>query len=569
MINKRLIATSKQSMRYVKQIALLQILAMLMNVLLVFTVADFFSDAYYGNSRNYLAVIAVYLVVIATRAWLKQNIATLGAKTASEVKVRLRTTIYQKMLDLGGKYTDKMSTAEVVQVASEGVEQLEMYFANYLPQFFYCMVAPLILFLLVAGISFKAALVLFLCVPLIPISIVIVQKISKKLLAKYWGLYTGLGEDFLENIQGMTTLKIYGADEVYHKQMNQSAENFRKVTMKVLTMQLNSIIIMDVIAYGGASLGAIIAIIELQKGTLGFFGACVIILLSAEFFLPMRLLGSFFHVAMNGMSASKKMFEILDMKPHVQGEVEIEGQEIAFHHVRFSYDAQKTILQDISFVAKQGLTSIVGVSGSGKSTISSLLVAKLEGYHGEIIIGQHSLSTLNRNSLYQNITRVTDKGYIFEGTVRTNLQMAKPEATTLEMVAVLKRANIWALFAQQSGLDTAISERGANLSGGEKQRLNIARALLKDSPIYIFDEITSNIDVESEDDIMQVILLLAKTKTVVLISHRLQNVVQSNQILMLKEGGIIERGTHSDLLALDGEYAALYNTQKELEGVRL
>ncbi len=471
MINKRLIATSKESMRYVKQIALFQILAMLMNVLLVFAVADFFSDVYCGNSRNYLAVIAVYLLVIATRAWLKRQIATLGGKTSSEVKVRLRTTIYQKMLDIGGKYTDKMSTAEVVQVASEGVEQLEMYFANYLPQFFYCMVAPLILFLLVSGISFKAAFVLFLCVPLIPISIVIVQKISKKLLAKYWGLYTGLGEDFLENIQGMTTLKIYGADEVYHKQMNQSAENFRKVTMKVLTMQLNSIIIMDVIAYGGASLGAIIAITELQKGALGFFGACVIILLSAEFFLPMRLLGSFFHVAMNGMSASKKMFEILDMKQQVQGKAEIEGQGIAFQNVSFSYDVQKTILRDISFVAKQGLTSIVGVSGSGKSTISSLIVAKLEGYHGEIIIGQHALRTLTRDSLYRNITRVTDKGYIFEGTVRTNLQMAKPEATMFEMVAVLKRANIWALFEQQNGLDTAISERGANLSGGRKATL--------------------------------------------------------------------------------------------------
>ncbi len=569
MLNKRLIATSKHSMKYVRRIAACQIAAMLLNIVLVVAIARFLSDMYHGNALPYAAVLRVYVLACVGRALLKRQIATLGAKTASAVKVHLRTTIYQKMLDLGGKYTDKFSTAQVVQVASEGVEQLELYFANYLPQFFYCMIAPLILFVVVCGIHVPAAIVLFLCVPLIPVSIVIVQKIAKKLLAKYWGLYTQLGDDFLENIQGMTTLKIYEADAYYHQKMNQSAENFRKVTMKVLSMQLNSIIVMDVVAYGGASLGAIMAIIALQNGQITFFGACVIVLLSSEFFLPMRLLGSFFHVAMNGMSASKKMFEILDLPVPEEGLNDVNGQEITFCDVHFSYDGEKPILRHVSFTAAQGLTAIVGESGSGKSTISSLVIAKIDGYEGDILIGAHERTGISRAALSRAITRVTDKGYLFEGTVRSNLHMAKPDATDGEMIAALERTQIWSLFAGMDGLDTTVQERGVNFSGGEKQRLNIARALLKDSPIYIFDEITSNIDVESEDAIMQVILALSQEKTVLLISHRLQNVVQADQILMLKDGEIAARGTHEELLRCGGDYAVLYNTQKELEGVRL
>lgn len=566
MINPRLIKTSKESLKYVIYIAICQIVAMLANICLIFAIGDFVRDIYLQLQPNYTFTICVYVGVIAVRYWLKKITAQLGVKASSQVKVTLRTKIYDKILKLGGKYTDKVSTAEVVQVASEGVDQLEMYFASYLPQFFYCMSAPLILFIILANISFKASFVLFICVPIIPISIIIVQKIAKKLLAKYWGLYTSLGDDFLENIQGMTTLKIYGADQQYHDNMNNSAENFRKITMKVLMMQLNSIIIMDVIAYGGASLGAIMSILELQKGNIDIFGACVIILLSAEFFLPMRLLGSFFHIAMNGMSACKKMFKLLDMTEPESGAEEITHGSVEFSNVGFAYDDTKDILKNITFTANKGLTSIVGVSGSGKSTISSLLIGKITGYSGSIKISD--CQNINRQSIYKNITRVTEKGYIFAGTVRTNLQMADPNASEETMTNVLKQANVWELFKGLRGLDTKILERGTNLSGGEKQRLNIARALLKDSKIFIFDEVTSNIDVESEDDIMKVILTLAKDKTVLLISHRLQNVVSSDNILMLKNGEITEQGTHENLMKNNLDYAELFTTQKELEEVR-
>lgn len=566
MINKRLINTSKKSLNYVFEITFYQIISMLLNIALIFQIASFFDDIYNKSNPNYIQTIVVYAVVITFRSLLKKKIAKLGVLASSEVKVNLRTLIYKKILNIGGKYTEKISTAEVTQVASEGVEQLEMYFASYLPQFFYCMTAPIILFGILSFISFKASFVLFLCVPLIPISIVIVQKIAKKLLAKYWGIYTSLGDDFLENVQGMTSLKIYGADEHYHKEMNKSAENFRKITMKVLTMQLNSIIIMDIVAYGGASLGAIMAIKELQNGSIEFFGAVVIILLASEFFLPMRLLGSFFHIAMNGMSASKKMFKILDLEEKNDGIDEVKTSKVEFENVTFSYDGTKEILKNISFEATRGLTSIVGVSGSGKSTISSLIVSKLDAKG--VKIGENEILKISRKSLFEHITRVTDKGYIFEGTVRSNLMMACENASDDEMISVLKKANVWALFEKMDKLDTKILERGSNLSGGEKQRLNIARALLKDSEIYIFDEVTSNIDAESEDDIMKVILELAKFKTVILISHRLQNVVSSDNILMLKDGEIKEKGTHDELLEQKGEYATLFLKQKELEEVR-
>lgn len=570
MINKRLIKMSQSSTKHVVKISVYQVLAMLANVVLIFGISNLFMNIYTGNQVNYVKIILIYGFVILVRVVLKIQIANEAVKASSSVKIMLRTKIYQKMLDLGGKYSEKFKTAEVVQVASEGIDQLEMYFSSYLPQFFYCMTAPILLFIILSTISFKASFVLFICVPLIPISIVIVQKIAKKLLAKYWGLYTGLGDDFLENIQGMTSLKIYGADEFYHNEMNKSAENFRKITMKVLTMQLNSIIIMDLVAYGGASLGAIISILELQSGNIDLFGACVIILLASEFFLPMRLLGSFFHIAMNGLSASKRMFKILDMLDEEDRNQEItdEKYDISFKNVSFSYDNDKIVLKNINFTAGTGLTSIVGVSGSGKSTISSLITTKMTNFDGEIMISDKNINKICKNDIYKNITKITDRGYIFEGTVRSNLQMANPYATDEMMINVLKKANIWEMFSSLVGLDSKINQRGSNLSGGEKQRLNIARAMLKDSPIYIFDEVTSNIDCESEDDIMKVILNIAKDKTVILISHRLQNVVKSDKILMLKNGEITEEGTHKILIDANKDYAELFNTQKSLEEVR-
>lgn len=573
MINKRLIKLSSESMVNIKNIVICQLLSMLSNVVLIFTIASHITAIYLNQKPDIMRTVITFISVIIIRAILKIVISKQGVIAASSVKIKLRKAIYNKILKLGGNYTNNVSTAEVVQVSSEGVEQLEMYFANYLPQFFYCMTAPLILFIILSQISFISAFVLFICVPLIPISIVIVQKIAKKLLSKYWSLYAGLGDSFLENIQGMTTLKIYGADEEYHKDMNKNAQNFREITMKVLSMQLNSIIVMDIVAYGGASLGAILAITQLINQQIDITGACIIILLASEFFLPMRMLGSFFHIAMNGMAASKKIFNILDMEEPKEGSIIIEEipnnlNKIELENISFSYNNENTILSNINLSIPTGLTSIVGVSGSGKSTIVSLLISKYTDYQGEIKVFGNNILDINKSSLYKNITRVTDKGYIFTGSVYDNLLMADENASKEEMISVLKKANIWELFEQNDGLDTMILERGSNLSGGEKQRLNIARALLKNSKIYIFDEVTSNIDSESEDDIMKIIRKIAETKIVILISHRLQNVVKSDNIYMLHQGEIVESGNHEKLISNNSYYHELYNTQWELEKIR-
>lgn len=568
MINKRLLSLAEDSLTHVKIIVASQVLGMLAHVLLIFMVASQIQGFYQGEAVSLVTVIQVYLLVILVRSTLKGIIAKRGAMAGAGVKIRLRKAIYQKILALGGRESN-LSTAELVQVSSEGVEQLELYFANYLPQFFYCMTAPLLLFLILAQIHFYAAFVLFLCVPFIPISIMVVQKIAKKLLSKYWTLYANLGDSFLENIQGLTTLKVYGADEAYHQEMNENAQHFRKITMKVLSMQLNSIIIMDIIAYGGASLGAILSIQALAQGQVDLMGAIVIILLASEYFLPMRLLGSYFHIAMNGMAASKKIFAFLDEPLPPEGGTRILSKEggIALESVNFSYQEGKEILSQISFTVEKGMTALVGVSGCGKSTITSLLMGKYPQYQGSIRLFGIELRDICFPSLYKEVTRVSDTPYLFGGTVAENLRMGKATATSEEMIVVLEQANIWTLFQEREGLDTILTEGGSNLSGGEKQRLNLARALLKETSVYLFDEVTSNIDVESEDAIMKVIQALAKEKIVILISHRLANVVKADQILFLQEGRITETGNHASLLAQNQHYATLYQTQEGLENL--
>ncbi len=573
MLNKRLLQFSKKTMTHVWLSVASQNFALLATVFLIQQVASHFQEIALQKDLNYLGILVIFFLVMILRSKVKRIVAKQGAMAGAEVKSKLRCEIYEKILRLGGSYTSHFSTAELVQISSEGVEQLELYFANYLPQFFYCMIAPLLLFGLLWEKSFWAAFVLFLCVPLIPISIIIVQKIAKKLLGKYWALYANLGDSFLENVQGLTTLKIYGADQHYHKKMNESAENFRKITMKVLSMQLNSIIIMDLVAYGGASLGSIVALTEFEKGVISLADCATIILLAAEFFLPMRLMGSYFHIAMNGMAAWEKISKVLDIPKVEDGKEWLGNREavLSLEGVSFSYqngNNDKEILKDITFTAKTGLTALVGVSGSGKSTIASLLCRNHSPSQGTITLTHIPLKDFQLASLRHEICKVTHNPYLFTGTVAENLAMAKANATEEEMITVLKQGKIWDFFQSQEGLDTVIQERGSNLSGGEKQRLNLARSLLKDCKIYIFDEVTSNIDVESEEAIMNVILDLAKTKTVLLISHRLQNVQQADQILFLKQGKILESGKHQELLANKSAYAQLFETQSALEKIR-
>ena len=454
-------------------------------------------------------------------------------------------------------------------MSTEGVEQLETYFGKYLPQLFYSLIAPLTLFIILCRVSLKASVILLICVPLIPISIVVVQKIAKKLLNKYWSIYTGLGDSFLENLQGLTTLKIYQADQQKADEMDVESQNFRKITMKVLTMQLNSTSVMDIVAYGGAAIGMAVAVSEFLKGNISVAGTLCIVLLASEFFLPLRLLGSFFHIAMNGMAASDKIFKILDLPEPQAGEKTLPdgALDVTLKDVHFSYEEDREILKGIGLNLPAGsFVSLVGESGCGKSTIAGILAAKNRGYNGEITIGGVPLNEVNETNLMQRVVLVRHNSYLFKGTVEENLKMAKPDATKEEMEAVLQKVNLLGFLQTQDGLQTQLLEKASNLSGGQCQRLVIARALLRtDSAVYIFDEAASNIDVESEELIMNVIHELAKTKTVLLISHRLANVVKSDKIYFLKDGEIKESGKHDELMSQNGAYRHLYESQMALE----
>ncbi|MBR1684352.1 MAG: ABC transporter ATP-binding protein/permease, partial [Clostridia bacterium] len=468
---------------------------------------------------------------------------------------------------LGPGYHEKVSTGEVIQVAVEGIDQLETYFGRYLPQFFYAILAPIILFIVLSQVSLKAAAALFVCVPLIPIAIMLVQTLAKNLLRRYWGRYTQLGDTFLENMQGLTTLKIYGADAKKHEEMNEKAEEFRFITMKVLTMQLNSIIIMDIVAYGGAALGVILAVIEAMQGHIEVYQAFAIIMLSADFFLPMRTLGSYFHIAMNGMAASDKLFGMLRLEEDADGERSVQRPlTVMAQGLTFSYDGERDALKDVSLTIPEGsLTAVVGESGCGKSTLAALIYGQEKGYLGSLKIGKDEVYHLSSKSLRETITMVSSGSYIFAGTVRENLQMGKPDATEEEMIRALQTARIWEWLKTEGGLDREITPEGSSLSGGQRQRIALARALLHDTPFYIFDEATSNIDVESEQDIMEAIESFRGKKTVLLITHRLENAVPADCIHVLDAGCLVGSGTHEALMQESAKYRELYTAQATYE----
>lgn len=571
MIKTRLIRLLSDSKKYIVYNIIWQWIALLTQVVIVFTVTNILEQVMAGHfiAAEVRYKIAILIIMLMIRYKSDKMAAKASYGAGIDVKRQLRQTIYDKILRLGTSYQEKITTSEIVQLSTEGVEQLETYFGKYLPQFFYSLLAPLTLFIILSFTSVKASAVLLICVPLIPLSIVAVQKIAKRLLSKYWRLYAKLGDSFLENLQGLTTLKIYQADEKYAKQMDEESDHFRRITMKVLTMQLNSTSVMDIVAYGGAAVGMAVAGDEYLRGNINFAGALTIILLASEFFLPLRLLGSYFHIAMNGMAASDKIFVFLDMEESVKGTKKFPevNQNIRLDNVHFSYDVGREILKGINVtIPEKSFVCLAGVSGCGKSTIVSMLAGKNKGYTGEITIGDKKLSEISEKELMKNITLVRHNSYLFGGSVRDNLLMAKPDATEIEMQAVLQRVNLWEFMESQNGLDTLLNENAGNLSGGQCQRLALARALLHNTPIYIFDEATSNIDVESEEMIMKVITELAKIKTVILISHRLANVVDSDKIYVLKEGVITEYGTHQDLMDARNDYYEMYRKQRQLEG---
>lgn len=569
MIDKRLIGIVPGSMRYVGASVALQWASLVANMGMVLAICRTLSALWAGTAgEKDLVLLAVCVVSAAVvRGLAAMGSARMGFLASREVKRTLRHRIYEKLLRLGPSYREDVRTSEVVQVAVEGCDQLETYFGAYLPQFFYAMLAPLTLFAVLSAVSVLSAAVLLVCVPLIPVAIVAVQRWAKKLLGKYWGQYTALGDTFLENLQGLTTLKIYQADEFKQQEMNEQAESFRKITMKVLTMQLNSITIMDLIAYGGAALGVILAATQFASGKIGLDGCLLIILLSADFFIPMRLLGSYFHIAMNGMAASDKIFRLLDLpEPEPKTGSVPAGCTIECRNLRFSYEPEREILHGVDMSFPRGsFTAVVGESGCGKSTVSAILMGRNKNYSGSVTVGGTELSEIDEGSLMRAVTYVSHRSYLFKGSVRANLLMGKPDASDAELWQVLERVNLADFLRGEDGLDTQLAERAANLSGGQCQRLALARALLHDSEVYIFDEATSNIDVESENDIMREIHALAGVKTVILISHRLANVVLADNIYVMEGGNVAESGTHGQLLAGRGVYARLWTAQSELE----
>ena len=572
MINKKLLSFDRGALRYVGLNVLFQWLGMLCNVVFVTIVAHLIGDVFAGTltMAAFEKGLLICIITVPVRYGLTLCASSMSDRASKDVKRTLRSSIYEKLTRLGAGYSETVATSEVVMLASEGVEQIDTYFAKYLPQLFYSLLAPVTLFLLLVDVHARSAIILLCCVPLIPMSIVAVQKFAKKLLDKYWGEYTTLGDSFLENIQGLTTLKIYQADGWKHEEMNKQAERFRKITMKVLTMQLNSVTLMDLMAYGGAGLGIISAVAAFAKGQISLTAALTIILLAADFFLPLRLLGSYFHIAMNGAASAEKIFKLLAADEPKDGTQSVDSAktELALEHVTFGYEKDRTILHDVSLIIPQGsFVSLVGESGCGKSTIAAILSGARTGYTGAVTLGGVPVKELKEESRLRSMTVVPHNAAIFKGTVGSNLRMAAPAADDAALWAALEQVNFADFCRSQQGLETPLHEGGSNLSGGQRQRLAMARALLHDSPIYLFDEATSNVDAESENDIMKAIRSLAGTKTVILISHRLANVVDSDCIYVMENGTIAEQGKHDTLLAAGGAYSRLYNAQKQLENL--
>ena len=566
----RLIKLLKGSGKYIIYQIAWQWLSLLAQIAIVWQVTQLIDEAWQKSitRSDVLMTIGIVSAGLIVRFICDRLYSRACYLASVDVKRVLREQIYRKVLWLGPSYREQIRTSEIVQMTGEGVEQLETYFGRYLSQFLYALLAPFSLFIIISRISLRTAVVLLAAVPLIPIVIMLVMFIARKILGNYFDIYYGLGDSFLEKLQGMTTLKIYRADRRAVEQIDSESEQFRKITMKVLMMQLNSTSIMDIIAYGGAAAGIISALTEFSDRNINVSGVLMCIFLAAEFFLPMRLLGSFFHIGMNGMKASDRIFAFLDLPEQKRGEEEIAGNkiDISLDNVSFSYDESREVLHDISMNIDSGsLVSIVGVSGSGKSTIAGILLGKNHYYSGSIKVNGTEHREISSKSLMENFTMIGHNSWGFKGTVRENLLMGNPRATEAEMIEALDKVNLKSFLEAQNGLDTRVESNASNLSGGQKQRLALARALLHDTPVYIFDEATSNIDADSEEIIMATVKQISKERTVILISHRLANVIDSDAIYMLKDGEIIEKGTHEELMRLKGNYEKIFSEQSELE----
>ena len=571
MIDKNLLRLLGGNKKYIFYTVALMVLGLFANVGITASICWAINlaihyDEYSGGAIIFLWPAVCAAVGIAVRYTASRLVGDLKDTLGRKAKKELREKVYNKIVRLGVRSTDGMSMAGLTQVSMEGVEQLDLYYSSYIPQFFYAMLAPFILFGITVGIEWRVALVLLCCVPLIPVSIIAVSRYAKKIFAKYWGKYTSMGDSFLDSVQGLKELKIFKADEAQHKKMNETSEDFRKITMKVLVMQLASTTIMDLVAYGGAGLGIAMAIISVIYCELSPIAALFLILVAVDFFLPLRAFGSAFHVAMNGASAGKKILSLLEQPDPVWGEEEVADTEIKVDGVTFSYDGKRDVLKNVTMTfPKKGMTSIVGESGCGKSTVVNMLFGAFRPKAGVVTVGGKALERLSRSSYYSHLAVVSYNTYIFNETVRANFILANKKVTDDEIYTALEKVNLADFIRSNGGLDKVITEDASNISGGQKQRLALAVNLVANKDIYVFDEATSNIDIESETIIMANIKALSQTKSVIVISHRLANVVPSDLIYYMESGELKESGNHSELMDQNGGYAKLFITQKNLE----
>ena len=579
----------------------------------------FVGFGYGGFSAEAYAGCVLAIVVCAVLRFLMMRAAAyFGAEAAERGKLALREQLFNKMLAIGPSYSQHISTADVVQSAGEGIEQIQSFFELFLPQLFYAILAPVTLFFIVAPINMPTAVTLLVCAPLIVLIVGMVAMRAARVFKKYWGKYTDMGSVFLDNVQGLETLKTFDADAHAAKKMNEQAEQFRVMTMNVLQIQLRSLTAMDVVAYGGAAAGVGVAIRQYASGAaLPLAGVLLIVLLSADFFIPLRQLGSFFHVAMNGMTSTKRIFALLDTPIPAHGMQEMpefgasdNGVDVCFDDMSFRYvdvnadaaaaadtavtadmetgktglskddDGSVVALHGVSFTARRGrVTAIVGPSGSGKSTAVELLSGNLSGYEGRMWLlsgnagnnstQRYQINDLSIESLTREIVIVAAQSHLFAGTLRDNLLMAKPDATESELWQALEAAHIDEFVrAQSQELDLAIEQGASNLSGGQKQRIAIARALLRESAVYIFDEATSSVDVESETLILQTIRALAnRGKTVIMVTHRMANAADADHVVVFERGRVAEQGMHAELMCANGTYAKLFHAQQTVENV--